>query len=92
MKRMVFRIKEGKVNDIDLAGITVIYLGDILTIKIAAGSGPTSFLRDRHTKITILSNPFSKSNANLTGWCSLKRWEVIWGYQFKKRSFTGGSS
>ena len=27
---MVFRIEEGKVNDIDLAGITVIYNGDPL--------------------------------------------------------------
>jgi len=30
---MVFRIEEGKVNDIDLAGITVIYNGDILYPK-----------------------------------------------------------
>jgi len=26
---MVFRIKEGKVNDVDLAGVTVIYVGDL---------------------------------------------------------------
>jgi hypothetical protein len=26
---MVFRIQEGKVNDVDLAGITVMYMGDI---------------------------------------------------------------
>jgi len=26
---MVFRIREGKVNDVDLSGITVIYMGDI---------------------------------------------------------------
>jgi hypothetical protein len=26
---MVFRIQEGKVNDVDLAGITVIYVGDL---------------------------------------------------------------
>ena len=30
---MVFRIKEGKVNDVDLSGITVIYNGDILYPK-----------------------------------------------------------
>jgi hypothetical protein len=30
---MVFRIEEGKVNDVDLAGITVIYNGDILFPK-----------------------------------------------------------
>jgi hypothetical protein len=32
---MVFRIEEGKVNDVDLAGITVIYNGDILYPKYA---------------------------------------------------------
>ena len=26
---MVFRIQEGRVNDIDLAGITLLYMGDI---------------------------------------------------------------
>jgi hypothetical protein len=30
---MVFRIKEGKVNDVDLSGTTVIYMGDILHPK-----------------------------------------------------------
>ena len=30
---MVFRIKEGKVNDVDLSGLTVIYNGDILYPK-----------------------------------------------------------
>ena len=32
---MVFRIMEGKVNDVDLSGITVIYNGDILYPKFA---------------------------------------------------------
>jgi len=32
---MVFRIKEGKVNDVDLSGITVVYNGDILYPKFA---------------------------------------------------------
>lgn len=32
---MVFRIQEGTVNDVDLAGITVIYNGDILYPKFA---------------------------------------------------------
>ena len=32
---MVFRIKEGKVNDVDLSGLTVIYNGDILYHKFA---------------------------------------------------------
>ncbi len=32
---MVFRILEGKVNDVDLSGITVIYNGDILYPKFA---------------------------------------------------------
>ena len=32
---MVFRIQEGKVNDVDLSGITVIYNGDILYSKFA---------------------------------------------------------
>jgi hypothetical protein len=32
---MVFRIEEGKVNDVDLSGVTVIYNGDILYPKFA---------------------------------------------------------
>ena len=32
---MVFRIEDGKVNDVDLSGITVIYNGDILHPKFA---------------------------------------------------------
>ena len=32
---MVFRIKEGKVNDVDLSGVTVIYNGDILYPKFS---------------------------------------------------------
>jgi hypothetical protein len=51
---MVFRIREGKVNDVDLSGITVIYNGDILYPKykdfIKKGSEGGVYVSDQATE------------------------------------------